>query len=101
MANHIQRLFRPLLACSAFLLFCEIAQTQGPSDLEREKIALDALTREYNLDYHEKDSDGYVIDLRLQGKQFDDKALDYAIEFKRLIGLSIRGSSITDDGLAK
>ena len=88
--------------CLAILiLHGSVSNAQEPSDLELEKVALDALVKKYKLDYHKMDPDGYVIDVRLHGKLFDDKALDYAVQFTKLTELSVARSSITDAGFEK
>lgn len=66
-----------------------------------ETAALSALLTEFKLEYHEKDEKGRVIDLRLEGPQFDDKALAHVARFPELEGLSLARSAVTDAGLEK
>jgi hypothetical protein len=46
------------------------------------------------------DDRGRVVELKLEGPQVDDGALEHVAKFSELKTLSLYGSSITDEGLA-
>jgi hypothetical protein len=46
------------------------------------------------------DGRGRVVELKLEGPQVDDRALEFVKQLPELKTLSLYGSSITDDGLA-
>lgn len=46
------------------------------------------------------DATGRVVELKLEGAQVDDRALDLVKQLSELRSLSLYGSSVTDDGLA-
>ena len=73
----------------------------APETNEVEKEVLATLITDYQLEYHEKDDQGRVIDLRLEGDRFDNDAMEYVRKFKMLIGLSLMRSSVTDAGMEK
>jgi hypothetical protein len=66
-----------------------------------ETAALKTLIDDYKLEKHEKDSEGRVNILKLEGPQFDDSALVHAGKFPELRRLSVWKSAITDAGLEK
>jgi hypothetical protein len=90
----IERLF--IFATLYLLAGCSAGSTKKN---EVEEMALRSLVDNYKLEFHAKDENGRVIDLRLEGERFDDKALAIAGRFELLEGLSLAGSSVTDAGL--
>ena len=50
---------------------------------------------------HKADENGRVIDVKLEGRQVDDLALDQVKNLSELRVLSLFGSSVTDAGVAK
>lgn len=70
---------------------------------EREQASLAALEKGYGLDgkNYRSDDRGWVVELSLDGEQFDDDALEHVKNFKMLRSLSLWKSSVTDSGVAK
>jgi len=86
---------------ACFLMLALVGGCGKAPEANPESAALNALLTEFKLEYHKKDEKGRVIDLRLEGPQFDDKALAHVAKFPELEGLSLARSAVTDAGLEK
>ncbi len=98
-----------VISCLAILTLCDgcakkpepVAARPVPDPTIVEKDALAALETDYKLSYHKKNPEGRIIDMRLEGRQFDDAAIEHVRKCKLLDGLSLNGSSVTDNGMDK
>jgi hypothetical protein len=77
------------------------SKPKEPKALERSNLA--ALQAKYPLvsSGYKLDDEGWVVELSLEGEEYDDDAIDLVTKFKMLRSLSLWKSSISDAGVEK
>jgi hypothetical protein len=81
--------------------FCGIVMSgcsSKKSDVDDEKLLLGLSAFQPTV---EKNPEGRVIDIKLEGEHVTDAAIEEVIKFSELKRLSLYGSSVTDQGLQK